>query len=666
VLYQEQKTMVKERSRASIHSRIPQDPSLGPPYSSCQKFCPMVCGCKWWRESSERRFDGLASLAVKRSSRRPTKNEPDKTFGNQYKWFETTVNGYRWYCSVKPMSSLFRENIGLVKVKLPCYSAMQKTTVIESHTMEGIMHVPMSPVRILKRAVKLYPHKTAVVDGDVRFTYLQLQERVNRATHAVWDMGVSPNCRVAILDYNTHRYMEMYFGMAQSGRALLPLNTRLSVDEYIYILNDAEAETLVFHADYKPIIDKVRRAADTVKHYIICDGTADEEWIAGTYEDFLSRASSDPVSYEPPDENDMLNLYYTSGTTGRPKGVILTHRNIYANALTTIISFKLDDTTVWHHIAPLFHLADAFFAWSVTYQGGKHIMQRQFVPKMVLHTIEKEGITSCMMVPTMINFILNEPDIDRYNLASLQWIMVGGAPMSPANAERMMQKLGCQYISGYGLTETSPLLTVGRIKDTLLNEAADVKMGYLTRTGVEVVGVDLRVVDPAGKDVPWDSKTVGEIIARGDNVTKGYWKLPTETSSAFNNGYFYTGDLATVDAEGYILIVDRAKDIIISGGENIASVEIENVIYTHPHVLECAVIAFPDDKWGEIPKVIVALKPGAELTEKELVAYCRERLAPFKVPRLVEFVAELPKTGSGKILKGALRKAFGAGNQASS
>ncbi len=521
------------------------------------------------------------------------------------------------------------------------------------------MHVPMSPVRILRRAAKLYPHKVAVVDGDLRLTYLELHERVNKACDAVKDLEIPPQGRIAMLDYNTHRYMDMYFGVAQSGRVLLPLNTRLSVAEYAFILNDAEAEAIVFHADFKPVIEKVRHDAKTVKNYIICDGVADEPWISGTYEDFLTRASSDSVDYEPADENEMLNLYYTSGTTGRPKGVILTHRNIYANALTTIISFKLEDATVWYHIAPLFHLADAFFAWSVTFQGGQHIMQRQFNPKAVLETIEKEGISCCMMVPTMINFILNEPNIDRYDLSSLQWIMVGGAPMSPANAKRMMQRLGCRYISGYGLTETSPLLTVGNIKDTLATESDEVKVNYLTRTGLEAVGVDLRVVDTTGKDVPWDNKTVGEIIARGDNVTKGYWKLPAETEKAFLGGYFYTGDLATVDAEGYILIVDRAKDIIISGGENIASVEIENVIYTHPNVLECAVIAFPDEKWGEVAKVIVALKPGTELSEQELINYCRERLAQFKVPRLVTFVAELPKTGSGKILKGELRKSYG-------
>lgn len=521
------------------------------------------------------------------------------------------------------------------------------------------MQVPMSPVRILRRAVKLYPQKVAVVDGDLRLTYSELQERVDRATHAVADLGVSEQGRVAVLDYNTHRYMDMYFGMAQSRRGLLPMNTRIAADEYIFILNDAEAEALIFHADFKAVVEKVRTAATSVKHYIVCDGPADEPWISGTYEDFLASASSEPVRFEPTDENDLVNLYYTSGTTGRPKGVILTHRNIYANALTTIISFKLEDATVWHHIAPLFHLADAFFAWSVTFQGGRHVMQRHFTAKTILETIEKERISCCMMVPTMINLILSEPDLDRYDLSSLQWIMVGGAPMSPANAQRMMSRLGCQYISAYGLTETSPLLAVGNIKDTLAHETDDIKAGYLTRTGLEAVGVELRVVEAEGRDVQWDGETVGEIIARGDNVTKGYWRLPAETEKAFTDGYFYTGDLATVDSEGYILIVDRAKDIIISGGENIASVEIENVIYTHPHVLECAVIAYPDEKWGEIPKAVVALKPGAELSEQDLIAYCRERLASFKVPRLVTFVSELPKTGSGKILKSKLRKTQG-------
>lgn len=524
---------------------------------------------------------------------------------------------------------------------------------------EWIMQVPMSPVRILRRAVKLYPNKIAIVDGHQSFSYLELQDRVNRVTHAVTNLGTSQRGRVAMLDYNTHRYMEMYFGMAQSSQALLPLNTRLSIDEYIHILNDAEAEVLVFHADYKPVVKKILQATKIIKTFIICDGQVDEPWISYSYEDFLAQAPNRPICYEPTDENDILNLYYTSGTTGRPKGVVLTHRNIYANALTTIISFKLEDATVWYHIAPLFHLADAFFAWSVTFQGGKHVMQRQFNPKAVLETIQKEHITSCMMVPTMINFVLNEPDLEKYDLSSLEWIMVGGAPMSPANAKRMMKYLGCKYISGYGLTETCPLLTVGNIKDTLANEPDEVKLNYLTRTGLEVVGVDLRVVDADGVDVPWDGKTVGEIIARGDNIMKSYWKLPAETDDAIRDGYFRTGDLANVDSEGYILIVDRAKDIIISGGENIASVEIENVVYSHPDVLECAVISFPDEKWGEVPKLLVVLKAGKELRAQEIITYCKERLAQFKVPKHIEFLSELPKTGSGKILKGELRKVFG-------
>lgn len=518
------------------------------------------------------------------------------------------------------------------------------------------MQVPMTPNRILKRAGKLYSNKTAVVDGNVRMTYAQVQKRAWQVYHAIGKTRIASGGRVALLDYNTYRYFEMYFGMALTNKVLLPLNIRLSPSEYTYILNNAEAEMLIFHADFKPVIEKIRTDLKTVGHFYVAEGGADADWITGTYEALVENAPVDPVASKTEDENDILNLYYTSGTTGNPKGVMLTHRNIYANAMTTIIAFKLADSTVWHHIAPLFHLADAFFIWSVTYQGGRHIMQRQFEPDNVLKTIQSEGVTAAMMVPTMINFLLNVPDLDSYDLSSLQWVMVGGAPMSPANAQRMMARLGCQYISGYGLTETCPLLTVGNIKDTLLHLPEEQKVKYLTRTGLEVPGVDLKVVDTDGREVPWDGQSVGEIIVRGDNVMKGYWKLAEETDKAIRNGYFFTGDLATVDEQGYVLIVDRAKDIIISGGENISSVEIENAIYMHPDVLECAVIAMPDEKWGEVPKAIVVLKPDGTVTEQALKDFCGENLARFKVPKTIEFMKELPKTGSGKILKTELRK----------
>ncbi len=520
------------------------------------------------------------------------------------------------------------------------------------------MQVPMTPSRILKRAVKLYASKIAVVDGDVRLTYAEVDQRVRRVYHAVAKAGIAAGGRIAVLDFNTYRYLELYFGMSLTGRVLLPLNIRLSPAEYTYILNDAEAEAIIFHADFKPILEKIRSDLRTVKQFYIAEGAADASWITDTYENLIAQAPSDPVASVVEDENAVLNLYYTSGTTGKPKGVMLTHRNIYANALTTIIAFRLEDRTVWHHIAPLFHLADAFFIWSVTYQGGRHVMQRQFVPQQVLQTMQAEGVTAAMMVPTMINFLLNVPDLASYDLSALQWVMVGGAPMSPANALRMMKNLGCRYISGYGLTETCPLLTVGNIKDTLLNLPEEEQVKYLTRTGLEVPGVDLKVVDPDGQAVPWDGVSVGEIVVSGDNVMKGYWKLPGETEKAILGGYLHTGDLATVDAEGYVLIVDRAKDIIISGGENISSVEVENVLYMHPAVLECAVIAMPDEKWGEVPRAIVALKPDASATEAELVAFARERLAGFKTPKTIVLVKELPKTGSGKILKTELRARF--------
>ncbi len=522
------------------------------------------------------------------------------------------------------------------------------------------MKVAMTPSRILKRAVKLYPEKIAVVDGDVRWTYREVEQRVNKVFNAFQNAGVSEGGRIAILDYNSYRYMELYYGVAPTGRVLLPLNIRLSAEEYTYILNDAEAEILIFQADFKPMVARIKDDLPHVKQFLIAEGPADEPWMTDSYEAFMDKASSEPVGTMVEDEDAVLNLYYTSGTTGHPKGVMLTHRNIYANALTTIIAFKLEDATVWYHIAPLFHLADAFFIWAVTYQGGRHVMQRMFDPVTVLETIQNEKISAAMMVPTMVNFLLNVPDMKQYDVSSLQWIMIGGAPMSPANAKRMMEQLGCLYVSGYGLTETCPLLTVGNIKDTLRHLPEEDQIGYLTRTGLEVPGVDLKVVDSEGHEVARDGQSVGEIVVRGDNVMKGYWKQPDETHKAIKEGYFHTGDLATVDSEGYVLIVDRAKDIIISGGENISSVEVENILYRHDAVLECAVIAKPDEKWGEVPKAVVALKPGKDATGEELMAFCRERLARFKIPKEIAFVAELPKTGSGKILKTNLRKQFNA------
>ena len=519
------------------------------------------------------------------------------------------------------------------------------------------MQIPMSPTRILHRAVQLYGEKTALVDGDIRRTYKEVEKRVNKMAHILTDLA-PPKGRVAVIDYNTHRYLELYFASANSDRALLPLNIRLSLDEYAYILENAGATALIFHADFKEMAQGLCDRIPTLKQLIIADNDADEKWITANYEDLMAQAPDTAMEIQPPNENDLLNLYYTSGTTGRPKGVVLTHRNIYANAMSTIISFGLTDATTWYHIAPLFHLADAFFIWSVTFQGGCHVMQREFIPAQVLETMAREKVTATMMVPTMINFLLDLPNLGDFNLEHLDWVMVGGAPMSPANAKRMMDRLGCDYISGYGLTETCPLLAVGNLKSDLKEKPEAQRLEYITRTGLPATGVQLKVVDPMGKEVPWDGETMGEIWVRGDNVMEEYWELPEETQAAFTDGWFRTGDLANVDEQGYILIVDRAKDIIISGGENIASVEIENVVYTHPDILECAVFAVPDEKWGEVPKVAAVLKADAQITPTDLIEYCRDKLAGFKRPKSVDFLDELPKTGSGKILKGELRKQY--------
>ncbi len=498
----------------------------------------------------------------------------------------------------------------------------------------------------------LYKDRVFLKDfgSEREITFRGLREITDRMAMQFVRMGVSKKDRIALLHPNHSDFILCLFSAIKAGGVAVPVNPVYSPSEIAHIINDSGSSILVTTEDLYP---KVQQAAGDI--------TCLEKTIVKKHglplEQVFAEKTGTPETTALPDcsPDDPAVMFYTSGTTGKPKGVMLTHRNIYANALTTIISFQLTDATTWFHIAPLFHLADAFFIWSVTFQGGSHVMQRQFDPRQVLARIQDEKVTAAMMVPTMINFLLDVPDIGNYDLSRLEWIMVGGAPMSPANAKKMMEKLGCRYVSGYGLTETTPLLTVGYLKNTLEDAPEEKKLNHITRTGLEVVGVDLKVVDLDGNEVPWDNQTIGEIIVRGDNVMKGYWKLPGETEKAIRGGYFYTGDLATVDEEGYVFIVDRAKDIIISGGENVSSVEVENALYTHPDILECAVIAKEDPTWGEVPKAVVSLKSGSKEDEQSLIGYCRERMPKFKVPKEVEFVDELPKTGSGKIRKVELR-----------
>jgi fatty-acyl-CoA synthase len=352
----------------------------------------------------------------------------------------------------------------------------------------------------------------------------------------------------------------------------------------------------------------------------------------------------------------VAHLYYTSGTTGRPKGVMLTHKNVKSHALGTIAELHLTDSDRWFHVAPLFHLADAWATFAVTWVGGMHVIVPTFDPAMVLKLVQEERITLTNLIPTMLNMMVNHPDAGRFDYSSLRVILSGGASIAPEVVRKIIETFKCDYIQTYGMTETSPYLTLSVLKHHLKTLPWEKQLEFKASTGREFINVGLKVVDADGKEVSRDNREVGEIIVKGDTVTPGYWNMPEETAKAFQDGWLYTGDLAVVNEEDYVTIVDRKKDMIITGGENVYSTEVENVLYTHDAVLEAAVIGVPDQKWGEAVKACVVLKPGKTATEEEIIAFCKGNLAHYKAPKRIDFLEALPRTGSGKIYKKELKE----------
>jgi acyl-CoA synthetase (AMP-forming)/AMP-acid ligase II len=359
--------------------------------------------------------------------------------------------------------------------------------------------------------------------------------------------------------------------------------------------------------------------------------------------------------------DDPANIYYTSGTTGHHKGVVLTHRNVHSHALATVAELGLGDADVWIHAAPMFHLADAWATWAITWVGGRHVMMGAFEPREVIRTMADEGVTVTNLVPTMLNDLVNHPSARLLADSSFRLVMSGGAPISPALVRRVVESFACEYVQTYGLTETSPYLTFSLLKEHLRDLPPEEQMHFRAKTGRAALGVSLRVVDAGGREVAPDGCSVGEILARGERITPGYWQDPEATAEAFSNGWFHTGDLATIDHEGYLNIVDRAKDVILTGGELVYSTEVENVLHEHPAVLEVAVIGRPDERLGETVHAVVVLKPDHEVAGDELIEVCRRRLAHFKCPRAVAFIDALPRTGTGKIAKRVLREGLAPG-----
>jgi fatty-acyl-CoA synthase len=520
------------------------------------------------------------------------------------------------------------------------------------------VNIPLTPIRFLRYAEQQYPQRTAVVCGQDRLTYAQFGERVGRLAGALRKSGIRPGDRVAFLSTNCHRLLEAYYGVIEAGAVLLPLNIRLSAAELAYILNDAGASVLFLQKQFRELVESFHPKLSTVKAFYSLDAQAEEHWLTqNDYETLLSGAEPVRRDIFEVDENELAELFYTSGTSAEPKGVMLTHRNIYLHAHNTGLGLPTEKDAVELHTIPLFHANGWGVAHFLTLLGGKHVMMQRFDPVEVFRLVQAERVNHFSLVPAMATVLVNCPERTKYDLSSVRRINMGGSASSPTLVHEVEEKLGGVCFSGYGLTETSPVLSISLLKPGL-DPQGEERYVRQAMTGYAMPGVEIRVVDGNDQDVPKDGKAIGEIVARSDGVMEGYWQQPEATAQAMRGGWFHTGDMATWGEDGYLLIVDRKKDIIISGGENISSLEVEKAILSHPAVMEAAVIPVPDKIWGEVPKALVVLRPNERAGEMELIEHCRQRLAHYKCPRSVEFVESLPKTGTGKILKRDLRKKY--------
>jgi fatty-acyl-CoA synthase len=512
----------------------------------------------------------------------------------------------------------------------------------------------------LKKACRFFPHKEAIVCRGRRWTYEEFFGRLSRFSSYLKEAGIAKGDRVAILHPNCHYFLETYYAIALIGAVAVPLNYRLSAAEIRLIMTDAGARVLIADPRFSQMVEQIRNDLPMLEA-VVWTGEKSEGFPNGEQDFFYERIAA-ALSAQTPDvevkETDIAQIYYTSGTSGRPKGVMLTHKNVTIHALGTIAELHLTDRDVWLHAAPLFHLADAWATWAVTWVGGTHVLVGEFDPPAVLAAIEREKVTLTNLIPTMLNMLVNYSGVRDFDYSRLRVLLSGGAPIAPEVVRRIVETFQCDYIQTYGMTETSPYLTLSLLKEHLQRKPPEEQMRFKCKTGREFITVELKVVTDDGREIKKDEKEVGEIIVRGDTVTPGYWQLPEETARAIKNGWLYTGDMAVMDEEGYVTIVDRRKDMIVTGGENVYSTEVENTLYLHPSVLECAIVGVPDEKWGEAVQVIVVLKPGRKVTDEELIRFCKERIARYKAPKAIDFISSMPKTGSGKIEKKKLRDGY--------
>ena len=501
----------------------------------------------------------------------------------------------------------------------------------------------------LRRAVQLNGEGTATIFAGRRQTWKKFEDRIARLANGLVGLGVESGDRVAILSLNSDRYMEYFYAVPWAGAAVNPINIRLAPPEIAFTLNDSGSKILFIDDTFSALLPILRPQLESIKHVVfIGDGECPEGCI--DYESLI--VQSERMSDVDAGGDDLAGLFYTGGTTGRSKGVMLSHDNLVFNALNVVAEMGYGRDTVYMHAAPMFHLADMASTFAVTLAAGTHGIVPRFDVDEVLAFIEREKITDALLVPTMVNLLASSGRIANYDVSSIRRMLYGASPMPEAVLISAMEQMPkASFAQGYGQTEASPIIT------TLAPEFHVAGGEKLRSAGRAALGVEVMVVNENDEEVP--RGTVGEICVRGGNVMRGYWGMESTTEETLRNGWLHTGDLAYMDEDGFVFIVDRAKDMVISGGENIFSVEVEGAIYSHSAVQECAVIGIPDEKWGESVHAIVVLCEGSSASETDIIDHCREKIAGYKVPRSIEFRSEpLPISGAGKVLKNELRSPY--------
>ncbi|MFJ8065272.1 long-chain-fatty-acid--CoA ligase [Psychrobacillus sp. NPDC096426] len=523
------------------------------------------------------------------------------------------------------------------------------------------MFAALTPLDWKRRAIKYYPKKVAVIDGEKQFTYEEFGKRTDKLSAALVNAGLQKGDHIAVMLPNTHYMLESFYGICQLGAVQVPLNYRLNAEDLEYIIKHSDSKMLIVDEEYSHLIEGIRQSLSLEKIIVVAvegqtnllEGIYYEEFINQDFED----ASLPKVDI---DENQLLTLNYTSGTTSKPKGVMLTHRSNYLNAANFLYHLSVTHDDVYLHTLPMFHANGWGGVWAITAAGATHVCLRKVDPPLILELFEKQKISLLCGAPTVVNMLVNEPKAKEVKITTNPRMATAGAPPAAALIGKAQEILGLNMMHVYGLTETSPFILYSEWKKEFGNKSPDEQATIKARQGIELAfnGETKVVSQEDGKEVAWNGKEIGEIVTRGNVVMEGYYKDPEKTAEAIVDGWFHTGDLAVTHPDGYIEIQDRIKDMIISGGENISSTEIEGVLYKHPAVLEVAVIAVPDEKWGEVPKAIIVLKEGSNVTEQEMNEYCRTNMAHFKTPKSFDFVESLPKTATGKLQKFLLREMY--------